>query len=397
MSNEKGVKLSSIKWYHALELILPAFLFLAPLILSINDAELFGINATALFTWYGSLIGFIIILGFITYKQVDRNDFRFKLFIHILVIGLSTTISGLLLPGSGILVGFQAGFQINLLRNFLVIIVPLIIVSVGAIQAAYKLIDPFSDNVADVTNQFKTGNLSTQIEDKVILEDTVFGPIAMFINEILTYSKNVIENMTETANVIASSSEKLALGSASVNSSAEQVATTSQAMSAGATTQTELITDVNSKIFDLKNIMDTIISKIQMNTKEVSQIALQTNILALNAGIEASRAGDYGRGFAVVAENVRKLSDQSKIASERIEVVADEINHIIMKTINEITSVMLNVVSVSEETAASAEEVAAAAQEMTATMFEVNLSTQDLSNQAGKAEKLLSNLKSNKT
>ncbi len=77
----------------------------------------------------------------------------------------------------------------------------------------------------------------------------------------------------------------------------------------------------------------------------------------------------------MVAENVRKLSDQSKRASERIETVADEIRETLQVAFNSISNSMVNVVSVSEETAASAEEVAAAAEEMTASMQEVaNLS-----------------------
>ena len=60
------------------------------------------------------------------------------------------------------------------------------------------------------------------------------------------------------------------------------------------------------------------INSINDVTKVLYQIASQTNLLALNASIEAARAGEAGKGFAVVAEQVRKLSEESRVASERI-------------------------------------------------------------------------------
>lgn len=216
--------------------------------------------------------------------------------------------------------------------------------------------------------------INTSIDELVDLRDSFIS-----MREAL---RETIGNMSSTSLVLQSSSEELQSGTEEINASAEEVASTSQAMSNGATTQTELINEVSEEIKQTTKLVDEIIASIRNNTNQVSQIALQTNILALNAGIEASRAGDYGRGFAVVAENIRKLSDQSKVASESITEVADEIAARLEEAFNKISSTMLNVVSVSEETAASAEEVAAAAEEMTATIEEIASAASELTTQA---------------
>ena len=71
-------------------------------------------------------------------------------------------------------------------------------------------------------------------------------------------------------------------------------------------------------------------------TSVVQEIAEQSNILAINASIEATKAGEYGRSFAVVANEVRNLAEQSKKATQQIRSILDAIQESVTRSVMQV-------------------------------------------------------------
>ncbi len=128
-----------------------------------------------------------------------------------------------------------------------------------------------------------------------------------------------------------------------------------------------LIKDVESAA-DNVNRMSQETQEINKVLSVIGDIAEQTNLLALNAAIEAARAGEQGRGFAVVADEVRNLASRTKSSTEEVEVALSKL----LKGTQVVVESMENTKQRCQETADGSGEVGESLETMTTYVAEIN-------------------------
>ncbi|WP_028973630.1 methyl-accepting chemotaxis protein [Spirochaeta cellobiosiphila] len=91
----------------------------------------------------------------------------------------------------------------------------------------------------------------------------------------------------------------------------------------------QTINDISSNLEVDKRLINEAVQGINQFSLDITDLADQTNLLAINASIEAARVGSLGKGFAVIATNVQTLSKKSKDIAEKIVVIIDTVNNTI--------------------------------------------------------------------
>ncbi len=318
-----------------------------------------------------------VIAIFLFMFLVGTNDYKVRLMFHQFTLAIIIVIFAFLI--SGVLKSTNFNYQ-----EFIIPMALILIFGFSVFLSLLNEVEAYYTEFDTAFGNFLQGKFSYQITNTRVLNDSVFGSLGERVNHVLMMTNDLITNLNSTS-TITMTSEGLSSTAEDMNASAEEVASTSQSMSDVANEQAKRVQEILNELDNVKANVQRIVGTIQENSGEVSKIAIQTNILALNAGIEASRAGDYGRGFAVVADNVRRLSDESKVASENIQKVSQSVSDELTKAFEEIYQKVEEIAALSEETAASAEEVASVAEEMTSSMEEMTASSQMLAEQANKA------------
>jgi len=205
--------------------------------------------------------------------------------------------------------------------------------------------------------------------------------------------KTIVLSIKGSSVELANSAEELASGSEEVAATTEEVTGTIQTIAEGAAEQVRRLEEVSKVLNQMTNVIEESIRQIGLTSKITLDLAEQTNLVSLNAAIEAAKAGIQGEGFQVVAEHVRQLSIESKAASSQVTSITNDISSRMRDSVTTIIGAVDQIATVAENTAASSEEAAAAAEEQAASLQEITKQAQKLAVLSEGSERIITELR----
>ncbi|MBI5643250.1 MAG: methyl-accepting chemotaxis protein [Deltaproteobacteria bacterium] len=243
------------------------------------------------------------------------------------------------------------------------IIIGIVAVLISAIVAAAlnRLIAAPLKDISEIAGRIAAGDLTVNIPDSGRNDEV--GILTQTFRSMVARLQKQTKDITEAVTVLASSSNEIAATTAELASGTEQTAiavsettttveevkqtanvssqkarhvseiaqTAVQVSQAGTRLVNETIGGINRIKEQVEYIADTIVKLSEHNQAigeiiaAVDDLAEQSNLLAVNASIEASKAGEHGKGFIVVAQEIKSLSEQSKQATKQVRTILNDI------------------------------------------------------------------------
>lgn len=230
------------------------------------------------------------------------------------------------------------------------------------------------------------GDLFYQSKEQINNQDEIgilhysFSQMQEKLKEVVGQIAIAAESIDSASGALSATSSQLSADTAEEAASLEEITGSIEEISSGIFNSAKITQNAEKEILDSKDQIQQVgkaakqsldsIYQIQEKIKEVTTIASQTNVLALNTGIEAARAGVHGKGFAVVAAEVRQLAERSKL-------VADEINQsnaVSLEVTENAGRQMVKMIQEIEAAAQSVQNVTRIAQEQAQGAAQVNQS-----------------------